>query len=245
MLGVTLIVLAIFLLQTPWKQSPKNTIKPPDFKIVFIGDSMTEYLGNFDELQADLQSYYPGKTFLLLNYGYGSTNLLTVPDRLEKETSHSGRMFQPINDIDFNLVLIESFGHNPLSQYSLDEGLAKQNQLLDQIIGSITRKHPHSSIVFVATIAPNKENYGLGTVDLTPEKRIEWANERISYIQNHINYANSRNIPLINIYQKSLDQTGDGKLEYISNTDHIHPSPDGVYFISQEIADFIFSNHLL
>lgn len=212
----------------------------PNPTIVFVGDSMTEYLGNFDELRGYLKNYYPNKNFLLLNYGFGSTNILSVEDRLEKESSHSGRAFQAINDIPFDLVLIESFGHNPLSDHSLEEGLKLQNKALDKIIASITQKHPKSSIVFIATIAPNQERYGEGVVNLTTEKRGEWAKERIAYIKNHIAYAKSHNIPLINIYEKSLDQNGSGNIDYVNSNDFIHPSPTGVYFISNEIAKFLY-----
>ena len=67
-------------------------IKPSrSYTLVFVGDSMTEYLGNFDEMQNYLGKYYPKDKFLLLNYGFGSTNILSVPDRLEKVSDH-GRL---------------------------------------------------------------------------------------------------------------------------------------------------------
>ena len=230
---LAIIVLTFFLIKTKPKTVPT---------IIFLGDSLTEYLGNFDELRGYLNNYYPGKKFLLLNYGFGSTNILSVQDRLEKESSHSGRMFQAINDITFGLILIESFGNNPLSQYPLEEGLKKQNEALDKIVATITQKHPKSSIIFFATVAPNKERYAEGVVNLTTETRIKWATERMAYMQNHINYAKSHNIPLINIYEKSLDQNRSGNIDYINTNDFIHPSPTGIYFISEEIAKFLYNN---
>lgn len=206
---------------------------------------MTEILGNFDELKNYLKKDYPNKTFLLLNYGYGSTNILSVQERLEKQTQHVGRAFQAINDIDFNLILVESFGHNPLSEYPLGEGLKKQTEALDKIVQTITQKHPKSSIVFVATIAPNSKRYAEQSINLTPEERMKWAEERTAYIKNHIDYANSHNIPLINVYEKSLNNEGDGNIDYINTKDFIHPSPSGVYLISEEIAKFIYQNKLL
>ncbi len=215
-----------------------------DYKVVLLGDSMFEILGNFDELKAYLKGYYPDKKFLLLNYGYGSTNILSVKERLEKETFHIDRKYQAINDIDFDLILVESFGHNPLSEYPLEEGLKKQTEALDKIVATITQKHPKSSIVFVATIAPNSKRYGEGMVNLLPEQRKEWANERSAYIKNHIEYAKANNIQVINIYERSL-KDGDGNIDYIDTTDFIHPSPGGVYLISETIAKFIFENNLL
>lgn len=217
---------------------------PQDFTIVMVGDSMTEKLGNSDEIKAYLKKDYPNKTFEVLNYGFGSTNILSVQDRLEKETFH-GRVFRPILDIDFDLILIESFGNNPLSQFPLEVGLKKQTEALDKIVETLKKESPRAKIVFVATISPNKNLYGKGQVDLTSEVRTKWAEERIAYIKNHIKYANDHQIPLINIYEKSLDANGDGKLDYLSSADYIHPSPTGVYFISGEISKFIFENKIL
>lgn len=223
-------------------QSAKN---PPDKTLVFIGDSMTEYLGNFDELREDLKKFYPDKNLLLLNYGFSSTNITSVLDRIEKDSTHAGRIFMPVNDIKYDLVFIESFGHNPLSHLSLEQGLKKQNESLDQIIASLKSKNPDKKIVFIATISPNKDRYGEGAVVLPPEVRAKWASERVAYIKNHIEYAKTNNIPLINIYQKSLNFFGTGDVKYINSNDFIHPSPKGIYFISEEIAKFIKDNNLL
>ncbi|MCL4365961.1 SGNH/GDSL hydrolase family protein, partial [Patescibacteria group bacterium] len=179
---------------------------------------------------------------LLSFFGFSSTNILSVQERLEQDSTHSGRIFQAINNIPFDLILIESFGHNPLSDHPLEEGLRLQKEALDKIVATITQKHPRSSIIFMTTIAPNKQRYAEGVVNLTTEKRQQWANERISYIKNHIDFAKSHNIPLINIYEASLDKEGDGNLDYINSNDFIHPSPTGIYFISEEIAKFLYNN---
>jgi lysophospholipase L1-like esterase len=106
--------------------------------------------------------------------------------------------------------------------------------------------HPHAAIVFVATISPNKENYAKQTQPHTSaEDRAKLAEERISYIKNHIAYAKSHNIPLINMYEKSVTETGDGNMKYINPTDDIHPSFVGVDFIGHEIANFIHDNNIL
>ena len=96
----------------------------------------------------------------------------------------------------------------------------------------------------MATIAPVRDRYAEGVVNLTTEKRQQWADERISYIKNHIDYAKSHNIPLINIYEKSLDKEGSGNIDYVNTNDFIHPSPTGVYFISEEIARFLYEHKL-
>ncbi len=237
-LSAILIVLTVIF----WNSFIKKPKSIPNPTIVFVGDSMTEYLGNFDELRDYLKKYYPNKKFSLLNYGFSSTSILSVQDRLEKDSSHLGRTFQAISSIPFDLIIIESFGHNPLSDHPLKDGLNLQAQALDKIIATITQKHPKSSIVFMATIAPYKERYGEGVVNLTTDKRKEWADERIAYIKNHIAYAKSHNIPLINIYQASLVDGESGNIDYVNTNDFIHPSPTGIYFISEETAKFLY-NH--
>lgn len=223
----------------------KTLVKyPQDYTMVMVGDSMTEKLGNSDEIRDNLKKYCPNKTFEILNYGFGSTNILSVQERLQKETFY-GRSFRPILDIAFDLILIESFGNNPLSQFPLDVGLKKQTEALDKIVATIKKANPTAKIVFVATISPNKWRYGDGTVTLDLKQKAKWVNERVAYIKNHMEYAKAHGIPLINIYEKSLNSEGDGNLDYLSSDDFIHPSPNGVYLISEEIAKFIFEQKVL
>lgn len=234
-----LLIFSFKLLPEPKKElSAKPTY---DFTIVLAGDSMTEYLGNSDEIRAYLKEYYPGKIFEVLNYGFGSTNVLSLPARLTEKSFH-GREFQPITNIDFDLIIIESFGHNPLSEFPLSEGLQKQKEALEKSLQIIKTENPRAKIIFLATLGPNKKVYAYRSVDLTDEKRAEWANERIAYIKNHIEFAKDNNIPVINVFEKALDKEGDTNRDYISDTDYIHPSPRGIIFISHQIADFIFQN---
>lgn len=248
---------------SPLKSSPAPTLKPiviptsvkpsDAYTIILVGDSLTQYLGdNTEFLRKHLKTYYgdenatpKGKVFGIFNYGFGSTNILSLQDVLENETSFMGQGFQAILKREFDLILIESFANNPLSQFPLEEGLKKTNEALDKAVRSINEKHPNSVIAFVATIAPVRNRYGEGAVVLSPEKRREWADERIAYFKNHIQYAKAHNIPLINIYEKSLTKEGDGNIDYINTNDFIHPSPKGVDFISKEIADWIYNNKVL
>lgn len=207
---------------------------------------MTERLGeNATELKDYLKSHYPSKTINILNYGFGSTNIESVPDRLQKDTERLGKTYPAILSQQFDVIIIESFGNNPLSHYPLSEGLKKQTELLDKILEQIKSSHPKSKIIFLATIAPHKDRYGEGVVVLETKVREEWARERAEYIKNHIKYAQEHNIPLINIYGRSLDGGGGGNIDYINTSDFIHPSTTGIYFISGEIADFLYKNRML
>lgn len=237
---------------TPKIYTPIETYHPPRVKaagsytILFVGDSMTAALGeNFVELRPMLETLYPGKMFGLFNYGFAATNILSLEDRLHRESIYLGKKIPPILGRYYDVIIIESFGYNPLSQFSLEEGLALQNAKLDRYVAELYEAKPESLIVFLATIAPSKKNYALGVVDVDQEERTKQAEERTAYIQNHIAYAQKHNIPLINVYEKSLDKNGNAIMRYISPQDHIHPSPEGVRFISRQIADFFSENNLL
>jgi len=227
------------------KPSPiilKQALPNEAYTIIMVGDSMTESLGpNSDRLREDLKINYPGKVFGIFNLAKGSTNILSLQDLLDKDI---------LPNREFEVILIESFGYNPLSHLPLEEGLKAQTEALDKAVNSIrnakTTAEINSIIVFVATIAPNKDKYGMGAVDLSPQKRAEWAGERSAYINNHIEYAKAHDIRLINIYEKSLDKekiTGD--LQYIEGGTFIHPSKRGIELISKEIADFLLNENIL
>jgi len=216
------------------------------YTIILVGDSMTKALGpNTDSLRKYLSLHYPDKVFGIFNYGIGSTNILSLQERLKDYTFDLEQLHPPILEREFDLIIIESFGHNPLSQFPLGEGLKKQSEVLDRAVESLITTHPESGIVFLATIAPSRLTYGQGAVELTEEQRKNWVEERIAYIENHIQYANLHNIPLINVYQASLNSLGKVDMIYVNPDDNIHPSGEGIDLISREIAEFIFQNHLL
>lgn len=221
---------------------PPQIPNSASYTLIFVGDSMTESLGeNFDDLRKDLKKYYPTKVFGLFNYGFGSSNILSIEDRLDHDSTYLGKTYPAILGRYFDIILIESFGNNPLSQFPLEQGLMHQTAALDHLVAKLADTHPQSLIVFIATISPSQALYGKGVVDLSVLARNQWANERRTYIENHINYALSHNIPLINVYAKSLDKNGLAITKYLDSSNYIHPSPAGVSLISQTIADFLFT----
>ena len=215
--------------------------KSDAYTIIFVGDSMVDSLGeNFDYLKQDLEDYYPSTVFGLFNYGYGSTNILSLKKRLNSETTYKDTTNEAILDRILDIIVIGSFGHNPLSELSLEEGLKKQTETLDDVVLQLVTEKPNTLIIFLAEFAPSEDNYARGVVDLSPNQRGIWVNERKAYIENHINYAKSHNIPLINIYEESLVE-GDVDLDYINKDNYIHPSSTGLIFMSQAIADFLYN----
>lgn len=217
------------------------TLKPaPAYTILFVGDSMTAALGpNFDALRSLLDKSFPNKVFGLFNYGFGSTNILSVYDRLINDQNYLGQTLPAILSREFEVIILESMGHNPLSQFPLSEGLNQQTDALDKFVARLAFEKPNSLIVFLTTIAPSQSHYALKTTDLSPQIRNLWANERRNYIENHLNYALRHHIPVIDVYAKSLDAQGNTLLKYVNSSDYIHPSGEGIKLISQEIADFL------
>ncbi len=226
----------------PTSQSGKLKY-PHDYTLVLIGDSMTEVLGNSDELRGYLNAYYPDKTFEVLNYSYGSTNLLSVKKRLLTQTYHGIRDYRPASDVDFDYLIVESFGHNPLSGLK-EEGIKAQNAALDDLMALTATTSGKEKVIFLATIGANKETYA-SREDLKPEVRAQWAEERNAYLRNHIEYAKSHGIPVIDAFNPSLDSNGNTKQFLVRDDDFIHPSPTGVLFISKKIAEFLAQNNFI
>jgi lysophospholipase L1-like esterase len=234
---------------TPFKRYTPPTIeKKREYTIVMIGDSMTHALGpHGGPFYEKINVLYKnsGHGILVDNYANPSTNILSLDKAMNTKTTFNEWTFEPLLSRHFDLILVESFGYNPLSQYGIENGIKKQTEELDKLTTTITNSHPNSAIVFVATIAPNRINYGrfVNAKD-PPSARAAQVDERIAYIKNHIDYANAHNIPVINIFEKSLTPQGDGNLKYINPHDYIHPSAEGIEFISQELSNYIFANKL-
>lgn len=221
------------------------------YRIAMVGDSMTLELGvhggKMSEYINNLYQSTPGHQRILIdNYAIGSKNILNLHDQMTNSRTVGDTTLQPLVSTQYDMILIESFGYNPLSQLGLEGGQKKQTEILDQTMKLLTTKYPNTAIVFVATIAPNKEIYGQKVNQGSAlSDRTEQATERMAYLKNHVAYAKSHNIPIIDIYDKSLTQNGDGNPLYINSGDDIHPSVAGIDFISHEIANFIYNSQIL
>jgi lysophospholipase L1-like esterase len=217
-------------------------LKNQSYRIVVVGDSIVEWLGlNANDLRLDLIKYYPDSEFVTYNYGYSATNILTLPDRLTTKTLNGKTENPSILDQDFDLIIIESFGYNPLSEYPLPEGLKKQEEVLEKSVRLILSRRPKAVLLFMTPIAPDPINYAKGIYALSLEQRRAWVAERIAYIENHKQFAMNRGIPVIDIYTSSLLPDGSVNRTYIAE-DNIHPSQKGIKFIANKIAEYIYNN---
>jgi len=222
--------------------------KKREYSIFMIGDSMTHALGPhggpfYEKINALYKSSNHG--VVIDNYAVGATNILSVDKAMNTKVTFWDATFEPLLSRQFDLILIESFAYNPLSQFGLENGIKRQNQELDKLMETLRTSRPKSAIMFVATIAPNRSNYSSPVNPNTPAtERAAQADERSAYLKNHIEYAKAHNIPIINIYEKSLTEAGDGNLEYINPDDYIHPSAVGIKFIGEELANFIYDSQI-
>jgi hypothetical protein len=229
----------------PFPYNPPTIPRSRSYRILLVGDSMIAALGlNTEPLRQALIDYYPDNEFVNYNYGFPSTNILSLPDRLEKNTISQGKTFQSILSHGFDLIIIESFAYNPLSEMSLLDGLKKQNEILENIVSNLIKVRPDVVIAFMTPIAPNKNNFAKNTYDLSDDERLLWIEEREAYIKNHIKFAKDKNIPLIDVYEKSLTENGDGNVVFINPDDNIHPSRKGIELMVKTTAKFIYENQI-
>ena len=226
----------------PFTTYTKPVIEKKDrYDIYLIGDSMTHAFGPrggiFNEL---LSQAFPGTFFEISNYAEANQSILLLPARLQEpvQADHD-LLLNPVLEGEPELIIIESFGYNPLSQFGLEEGLKKQEEVLTDVMTTLTNRFPDTAIMFLATIAPDKLSYARNVNQGSADGRWAQAEERIEYITNHIEYANEHNIPVINAYQESLDADGDGDTKYINPDDNIHPSAEGLALIGRIITQKI------
>ena len=227
--------------QFPYKipTIPKNG----SYRMFIVGDSIVASLDS-NKLRLDLIKYYPDSDFVTYNYGYPSTNVLDLYSRLTQNTKNVNGTENPaILTQQYELIVIESFGYNPLSQYPLAEGLQKQNEELDKSVRAILSKTPKAVLAFMTPIAPDPLTFAKSTRTLSPEERKKWVAERVAYIDNHRKFAEDHGIPVIDVYKASLKSDGSVDRSYISD-DFIHPSQKGIDLTDQTITDFIFKNKI-
>lgn len=221
-------------------------LKKPAYTIAFLGDSMIDTLGSDLRLVHDeLARTYPKTNFTLLNYGVGGENIVSGLERVTRDTVYLGLPRPALILTHPDVVIIESFAYNP---FSFDTGALEQHWLsLSYIVDALKVNLPETKIVFAATIAPNSKVFGDGALGLSfsPQDKKERTKIIKQYLENTIRFAKSEHVPLADVYQLSIDNSGEGKLAFISPGDHIHYSDLGRQLFAQTVVDTIVANKLL
>lgn len=216
------------------------------FTIAVIGDSMVDTLGpGVPQLNNKLTQIYPGTSFQILNYGVGSTNIEYGITRLTNAYDYLGKHIPSLISQKPDIVVIESFGYNPLSS---DNGELDQHWLkLSQAVDTVRNNLPDSKIVIAATIAPNWDVFGDGApgISFSQQDKRERVTRIKSYLENTVKFAQSQHLPIADAYHASLDGNGNGRINLINAGDHIHYSDSGRALFAQKVADSILANRLL
>lgn len=220
--------------------------KKPHYTIVFLGDSMTDTLGEDLQLVRDeLRRVYPGTTFTLLNYGVGGENIVSGIARVTADTQYLGHTRPSLVSQKPDVVVIESFAYNP---FPFETGALDQHWLsLAYMVDAIRANLPDAKIVMAATIAPNSFVFGDGASGIAfgiqdKQKRTHTIKQ---YLENAIRFAQSENLTLADAYHPSLDTRDEGKLLYINPGDHIHYSDAGRQLFARTVVETIVTNKLL
>ena len=233
---------------TPLNSTSLSTGTPPNIggdgpviTIAFLGDSMVQTLDS-QIIEKSLTKYYPGHKFNILNYGLGASDIEYGLFRLKNNYQHQGTDIPSLFSQKPDIIVIESFAYNNFG--NTQSGIDRQWLALGAITTDIKNTLPNSKILLTATIAPHSVVFGNGSqFSFTSLEKIEKTNTIKLYLQNLVNFATSQNFPLANAFTRSLINN-QGNLNFISTTDHIHPSSQGATFFADTIASAI-SRYLL
>lgn len=231
---------------TPTPTPVTYTSRKTHYTIALLGDSMIDTLGpTVPNLTAQLTNFFPSTKFSMLNYGVGGTNIDYGLQRLTQEYSYLGKTFPPLISTKPDIVVVESFAYNP---YSSDAGALDKHWLqLAAIINTLKKNIPGVKIIIAATIAPNSLVFADGApgISLSIADKLSRTNTIKQYLDSTVKFAISQRLPLADAYHASLDVFGNGRLAYISPTDHIHYSEAGRVLFAQKLADAIVGDKLL
>lgn len=212
-------------------------------KIVFYGDSMTEYL--HDSLRMFRQHFDPSdrQTDLeLLNYGVGATRAELVLYRMLHEYWHGKKRMLPLNKFHPDVLVMESCAFN--NSNDREEGFANFDGIWDEILSACRSLAPAALHLFYITIPPAliiPDEFGNRLFfHSRPEVfsyRYHW---RRFYQQRFAEWGKSRGIDILDIRSEveAMERDGFSRRELI-HTDGVHPNAAGVDLISRRLAEEI------
>lgn len=220
-------------------QNPKDT-----YIVAILGDSMVDTMGRDLRVFNDaLKDVYSPKSFALLNYGFGSTDLESGLFRLTHHTIYLDKSYPALLSYRPDILVVESFAYNHWSgnQYDLD----RQWLTLAKIVDTVKLYSPSTQIVLLSTIAPNPLTFGDGSLNWNATAKWEASQVIKSYLENMVRFALSQKLPLADAYHPTLDAQGYGMKLYINPGDNLHLSDEGRRFVSRKIVDAIRENKII
>lgn len=217
-----------------------NTKLKGEYRVAVLGDSMVDTAGkDFFGLEKWLNDYYTQADIKIFNYGAGATDLENGLFRLTNDYQYLGKTVPALLKVEPDIVIVESMAYNHWTDAK--EDLDKQWLTMGKIVDMI-KKDSQAEVVFLTTIAPNTKVYAknIDGLNLTDEDRLNRVKTVRMYITNMINFSNSQEVPLINIYQATLGADGEGELKYIAE-DGLHPSGEGHKLTAEMIFSYLKS----
>lgn len=207
------------------------------YKIAIIGDSMIDTMGEVLEyLEHSLKKKYPDINFALYNYGQGSVNVAEGLDRFGKEFSYSSRSFLAVNLLQPDIMIIGSYAYNPFTPHDRDRHWITLTKLVEEA------ERTSAKVYMLAEIAPLRYDFGKGPNGVNWDRDTVYKHSGyiIEQLENAVALSKILNVPLINVYGKSLvPGKKEGKREYVNYSDGIHPSVEGHQLTADTIAETI------
>ena len=219
-------------------------IEKKKIKVVAIGDSMTDTFGKgMPRLAEALATQWPDKDFEVVNYGVGGTRVGYGLWRLTNEYEHWDTKHQPLVSLDPDLVILESFAYNNATDGVNEVGISHFRDMHTKIVETL-RERTNAEILCVATIAPDCDHFleSVPPFFNTPVPiRRRMAKERMDYLEEFIKLVEELNLPVADVYHKSLDNVAEGipLSTNITPVDWIHPGDTGHQLIASVIVDAI------
>jgi GDSL-like lipase/acylhydrolase family protein len=212
--------------------------------IAIIGDSMVDTMGTgLPYLAKILNPKYPNMVFNFLNYGIGSENIKMASERIGDNYIYKDRSYPKINELSADVIIVESFAYNPIGDVedNKTEYIGKLIELFN------TAKSQGARVVFLASIAPLKVEFGLGPGGIGWQENDRWqhATKIQGFMELGIATAKNMEIPIIDAYHPTLLKNGEGTKAYVSSHDGIHPSEKGHEYMAWLISEYLKNNELL
>lgn len=210
--------------------------------LALLGDSMIDTLGtNPQSLISMLKSYYPTVKFNIYNYGVGSKTIEDGLNYLSVPLKYKDRNYPSLLELQPDILVVESFAYNNFG--NTQEGFNRHWQALVKITDTVKKKLPLTKLIFTNTLAPNSVVFANGSgINYTALEKLERTKTITLYLQRTASFSKAVNLPLANVYEKSL-LNGDGQTSLIDTKDHIHPNSTGADFFSAILAKTIWDNH--
>lgn len=217
-------------------EDSKSTKK--SYIIALYGDSMLDVLGDETAyFEQKLKEKHKDVSFAFYNYSMGAQNVEDGLLRFDEPFEYRTRAYQPIDRLVPDVILLGSFAYNPFAPHDRDKHWLTYAKLIEEA------KRLGSQVYVVAEIAPLRYDFGNGPQGVNWERAVayEHSGKIIQQLENALGLARNFNVDYVDTFTPSIANDGrkEGKPEYVSSLDGIHPSKEGSHFMIDLIVKTI------